>query len=253
MIRNEGNRLARGARAPARAILRVAACVSGFLFAAACASAGEPPELSLPRPGAIVVLDLVGEASAIASEQPKSLKPDDRVRVGSIVRTQRLSLMTLILSNGATVRVGSESEVEVEEFGQATIPSGLRFAELKAEPTVSRTQLRLVRGGVTINVKPLNVQRGSTFLLSTPAGVVRTGEGVIHAMVQMSDLGLGVCTVEVQRGAAEFELPGAAFAPVPAGRTLAFALELDKSTGVVKVSAMPKPVAADSAKATAPK
>lgn len=197
-------------------------------------------EPSLPRPGAVLVLDVIGEATASTSDQQKPISADQRLRVGSTISTERMSLVTIILSNGATLRVGSESELEVEEFGQATIPGSPKFAEMKEEPTVSRTRLNLVRGDVTIDVKPLKTARGSSFVLSTLAGTVQSSEGVFHVRVRMSDLGLGICTIEVERGAAQFEPLGGKPTPIVAGRQLALALEIDRVTGVVKVSDMPK-------------
>lgn len=197
-------------------------------------------EPELPRPGAILVLDVYGEATATASDQQKSLKPEERLRVGSTIATARMSLATIILSNGTTLRLGSEAELEIEEFGQATIPGSVKYVELKAEPTVSRTRLRLLRGDVTVEVKPLNASRGSSFMLTMLAGTVRTTEGTFHARVRMSDLGLGICTIEVTGGAAEFEPVGGKFAPIPPGSPLAFAVELDRVTGAVKVSDMPR-------------
>ena len=203
------------------------------------------PEPSLPRPGAVLVLDLIGQARAVTSDQQKPLKVEERLRVGSTIVTERMSLVTIILSNGATLRIGSESELEVEEFGQATIPGSPKYVEMQAEPTVSRTRLRLVRGDVLVEVKPLNVSRGSSFMLTTPAGTVRSAEGRFHARVRMSDLGLGVSTIEVDNGSAEFEPVGGNFVPVPAGRTLAYALERDPVTGALKVSDMPAKPAAE--------
>jgi ferric-dicitrate binding protein FerR (iron transport regulator) len=202
----------------------------------------QAPEPVLPRPGAVLVTEITGAAFAVVGDQRKPIKADDRLRVGSIVETQRKSLVTLMLSNGATVQLGDESELEIEEFGQAVIPMNTKIAELKEEPTISRTRLRLLRGDVAVDVKPLKVSRGSLFLLTMTAGTVRLADGSFRAMVRMSDLGLGVCTLELKRGAAEFELAaaGAAFAPVPPGRKLAFAVEVDKATGVVKVGEMPK-------------
>ena len=46
--------------------------------------------------------------------------------------------------------------------------------------------------------------------------------------------------VATVKGAAEFEREGLAFVPVPVGRKLAFALEVNKATGVIKVGEMPK-------------
>jgi hypothetical protein len=209
------------------------------------------PEPSLPRPGAVVVQDLIGEAVAVFGDQRKPIKQEERLRVGSTIVTERMSIVTLILSNGATLRIGSEAELELEEFGQATIPGSVKFAELKEEPTVSRTRLHLVRGDVVASVKPLSASRGSSFTLTMLAGTVRTTEGTFHARVRMSDLGLGICTLELEKGAAEFEVAGGKFAPVPVGQQLAFAVEIDKITGLPKIGEMPKPVsgkAADAAK-----
>lgn len=198
------------------------------------------PEPSFPRPGAVVVGDVTGEATAQVGEQRRVLKPDDRLRIGTVISTGRLSLVTLLLSNGATLRLGSESELEVEEFGQSPVSGSPRISELNAEPTLSRTRLRLLRGDVTIEVKPLKVARGSSFHLTYAAGTIRSGEGTFRARVQMSDLALGVATLELMKGSAELELPGAAFVSVPVGRKLAFALEVDKSTGAMKVGEMPE-------------
>jgi hypothetical protein len=250
---HERYRLSRSGRLYTPTEMKMVRWFSGLLIAgmAGIVLRAQVAEPSLPRPGAVLVLDVIGEAKAVTSDQQKPVKVEERLRVGSTIVTERMSLVTLILSNGATLRIGSESELEVEEFGQATISGSPKFVEMKAEPTVSRTRLRLVRGDVTIEVKPLNVSRGSSFMLATLAGTVRSAEGKFHAGVRMSDLGLGVCTIEVENGSAEFEPIGGNFIPVLAGRTLAFALELDRVTGAVKVSDMPTKPAADTRKEAA--
>jgi hypothetical protein len=149
-------------------------------------------------------------------------------------------LVTLLFSNGASVQLGSESELEVEEFGQAPVSGTLKYAELKEEPTFSRTRLRLVQGDARVTVKPLKATRGSSFTVSLLAGTLRLRDGSAHVMVRMSDLGLGVCNLELLGGAAEFEPAGGKFLPLPAGRKLAFAIEQDKRTGAIKVGEMPK-------------
>lgn len=203
------------------------------------------PEPDLPRPGSVVVADATGDVAVVGLEPRRVVKTDDRLRVGATLATGRRSMVSLLLSNGAQVQLGAESELELEEFGQAPVSNSVKFAELKQEPSVSRTRLRLARGNVTLVVKPLNLARGSSFSLAVPAGMVRASEGTIHAMLQMSDLGLGVCHVEVKSGKVEFEAAGTTgFVAVPAGRRLAFALDVDKATGAVKLSEMPKEVPA---------
>jgi hypothetical protein len=197
-------------------------------------------EAALQRPGAIVVADLNGEVTASFGQQKKNVKLDERLRVDTTLTTGRRSTVKLALSNGATVQVGSESEVEFEEFGQLAYPGTQKFAEMKEEPSISRTRLRLARGDVSAEVKPLKVSRGSSFNFSLVAGTLRISEGSFRAMVRMSDLGLGVCTIELLTGKAEFEVAGGKFEPLPAGRKLGFAIEIDKTTGNVKIGEMPK-------------
>lgn len=200
----------------------------------------QAPEIDLPRPGNIIAAEVTGEVTMITGDQRRQLKMDDRVRVGATLTTGRRSMVTLLLSNGATVQLGSESELELEEFGQAPVTGSVKFADLKAEPTLSRTRLRLARGDVLVNVKPLKVARGSLFTLTSLVGTVRLAEGVFRVMERMHDLGLGVSSVEVMSGPVEFEAAGTAkFVPVAAGRKLSFAIELDKS-GAVKIGEMPK-------------
>ncbi|MEO6244891.1 MAG: hypothetical protein ABIQ12_05605 [Opitutaceae bacterium] len=215
--------------------LVVAGIFSPLLFA-------QGPEISLPRPGAVVVTQIAGQVTVASGEQGRPIKVDDRLRVGSIVTTARKSFLVLTFSNGAVTELGPESELEVEEFSQSPISGNVKFAELTAEPTLSKTRLRLVRGDVTIFVKPLKIARGSSFLISIPAGTVRVGDGTVRAMIRMSDVGLGVCTLELQKGAAEYEPPNGAFTPMPLGRKLAFALEVDKASGEIKVGEMPKEI-----------
>ena len=207
----------------------------------AVAGAAEVPELVLPRPGAVVVADITGSAAVTVSGQRRVPKPEERLRIGSTLTTGRMSLFTVTLSNGATVQLGSESEVELEEFGQAPVSGNVKLADLREEPTLSRTRLNLLRGDVMLDVKPLKVTRGSSFHLTLSAGTLRISEGTVRARVQMSDLGLGVATIELTKGRADFEVTGGTVLTLPAGGTLAFALEIDKTTGVTKVGAMPPP------------
>jgi hypothetical protein len=199
----------------------------------------QTPDPVLPRPGAVIVSDITGETAVVAGGQRRVPKLEERLRVGSTLSTGRKSLLTVTLSNGSSVQLGSDSEIEIEEFGQAPVSGTLKLAELKEEPTLSRTRLNLLRGDVILVVKPLKVARGSSFHLSMAAGTLRVAEGTVRARVDMSELGLGVAAVEVVQGKAEFEVPGGTFAPVPAGTKLAFALEVDQATGVTKVGPMP--------------
>jgi len=214
--------------------------VAWALAAATAAVRGQAPEIDLPRPGIVLVADVTGEATMTAGEQKRTLKSEDRVRIGATVATARRSMTTLNFSNGTSVQLGSDSEIELEEFGQAPFSATFKLPEMKAEPSLSRTRIKLIRGDVVVTVKKLQTARGSSFGLGTAAGNLRIAEGSFRAMVRMHDLGLGVATIELQTGAAEFEVLGSTgYAPVPLGQKVVFALEVDKN-GVVKVGEMPK-------------
>jgi hypothetical protein len=96
---------------------------------------------------------------------------------------------------------------------------------------------------VIVEVKPLKVAKGSSFVLGTAAGNVRTGEGKVRAMVRLSDLSLGICSIELLKGKAELEPPGGAYAPLPVGRNFTYALEIEKTTGTIKVGELLPPMA----------
>ncbi|MDP3070910.1 MAG: hypothetical protein Q8N18_11510 [Opitutaceae bacterium] len=215
-------------------------CAVGLTAGVMHLAAAWAQEPELPRPGTVTVADVAGRLVLVADGQRKALTADDRVRVGATVATERRSMATLHFSNGAAVQLGSDAELEIEEFGQAPATSASKFAELKAEPTISRTRLRLLRGDIALEVKPLRVARGSTFTVTLAAGMVKISDGAVRMAITMSEFGLGVCTVELLRGTAEFEPAGGASAPLVAGRTHTLAVELDRATGSIKVGAMPK-------------
>ncbi len=218
----------------------------GMAGMAALILAGLPaqvPDVVLTRPGQIAVTAITGEVTLTVAGQSRLAKLNDRVRVDERVATGRKSLGSLTFSNGAVVELGPESEIEVEELLQAPFPYGQKPETMKAEPSVSRTQIRLRRGEVRLAVKPLKAAQGSAFVVVLPAGKARVGEGAFFASVRMAAMGLGVCAVELERGVAEFEPMGGAYAPMPAGRRLAFAVEMDARTGAVTMGEMPKETA----------
>jgi hypothetical protein len=198
------------------------------------------PDVVLTRPGQIVITSISGEVALTVAGQRRPAKVEDRVRVDAVVATGRKSLATLTFSNGVGIELGAETELEVEELLQAPFVGNPKPEAMKEEPSVSRTRVRLLRGDMRLAVKPLKVSSGSALVVATPAGNARVDQGGFYAMVRMTEAGIGMCAIELERGAAEFELPGAAYVKVPEGRRLAFAVEIDRTTGAVKVGEMPK-------------
>jgi hypothetical protein len=200
---------------------------------------GQVPDVALTRPGQIVITAVTGEVSVTMNGQRRPAKVDERVRVDAVVASGRRSMATLAFSNGAVLELSSESEIEVEEVLQAPFSGNAKPELMKEEPSVSRTKVRLIRGEVRLAVKPLKVARGSAFIVTMPAGSARLEAGSFYAMVRMTDVGIGMCAVELERGAAEFEPVGATWAKLPPGSRLAFAVEIDRASGGVKIGPMP--------------
>jgi len=214
------------------------------VLAATCGGGVCAQEPVLTRPGQIWLAEASGDVEIVAGEKARKAKADEQVKGEATVRTGRKAMATLLLSNGTTLKLAPETEVQIEEFLQAPYGGSVKAADLKEEPSVSRAQVRLRRGEVRVTVKPLKAARGSVFALGLAAGTLRTTGGAFYAMARMHDLGLGVCNVELEHGAAEMELAGAvagtAATKLNPGKREAWAIEMDKATGAVTVGEMPK-------------
>jgi hypothetical protein len=94
------------------------------------------------------------------------------VAQGAIVSTSKDSSVVLVFSNGATVSLSPESDLDIEEFTQDPFPAlpATNPANLKQEPSKSATKLMLTRGELVGKVAKLNKAAGSTFSVGTPVG-----------------------------------------------------------------------------------
>ncbi len=218
--------------------------MAAAMLAATWGEVGRAQEPVLTRPGQMWLAEVTGDVEVAAGGKARKAKTDEAVKAESVVTTGRRALATLLLSNGTTLKLAPESELEIEEYLQAPYSGGGKAADLKEEPSVSRTRVTLRRGEVRVTVKPLKAARGSAFALALPAGTVRTTQGAFYAMARIHDLGLGVCNVELESGAAEMELAGKAegtpATKLAPGQRTAWAIEVDKATGAVTVGDMPK-------------
>lgn len=205
------------------------------------ASGRAQPTPTFTRPGSVVATELSGTATATASGAEKAVKVEDRWRAEVAFKTARSSTVTLEFSNGALLKLGAESEVAVEEFWQQPHSRAGKAVEWKEEPSPSRTRVRLARGDVRLMVKPLLTARGSSFALELLTGTVRIAQGALAVRVQMTEVGLGLCTLELLDGQAEFEPVGEAAArTLTAGKPLVLAVEIERGTGAVRLSDAPK-------------
>lgn len=184
-------------------------------------------EAVLTRPGQLTIAAVTGELNIRAGDVLRPAKAEDRVRVDSRLSSGRRSLVTLTFSNGAALELGPDSEVEVEELLQAPFSTALKPAEWKTEPSVSRTRLRLIRGEARVTVKRLLAARGSVFAVATPAGVATIDEGALRVQARMTEIGLGLCVVELTQGSGAFEPEGGEARALAAGKRTQWSVETD--------------------------
>ncbi len=193
------------------------------------------------RPGTLMVAEIIGKVQVVKDGSERAAAKDETLRAEVTFKTQRRSSATLELSNGATLLLGVDSEMTVEEYWQLPHSQAGKAADWREEPSASRATLRLVRGDLSGTIKTLKVARGSSFTVELAAGTLRIAEGDFSARVEMTPLGLGICVVEMGRGRGEFEPVGGAATPLALGKRLAFAVEQDPRTGAVKVEPAPEP------------
>lgn len=208
-----------------------------WVAAVAAATWAQSPTM-FTRPGSMVVTDVVADATIVEEGKERPAVIEERIRAEVVFKTGRRSTLAVEFSNGATIRLGANSEVVVDEFWQQPHSDLRKAAEWKEEPSPSMARLRLVNGDVAATVKRLKTERGASFAIEMVAGVLRVMEGSVSARVQMTELGLGLCTVRLGSGVAEFEPAGGKPVALAAGRTLSFAVEVD-DRGTVKVSEAP--------------
>jgi hypothetical protein len=106
------------------------------------------------------------------TKTPRPLQEKDQVQVGDTVITgkSRNSGVVLVFSNGATVTLKADSELNIAEFLQEAWDTSLNVAEMTAEPSASTTNLHLARGELIGTVAKLNKEKGSSFNVQTPVG-----------------------------------------------------------------------------------
>ena len=122
--------------------------------------------------GQIKAARVTGEVTATvkATNVTTTVTSNQDLVQGSIIRTAKGASVVLLFSNGATVNLGTESELDIEQFTQDPFSARIEPATLTDEPTTSTTKLRLTRGELVGKVAHLKTTQGSSFNISTPVG-----------------------------------------------------------------------------------
>ena len=138
----------------------------------------------------------------------------------------------LVLSNGATLVLDTDTSLEVRTFrqvGNELIKPG-QYRLLDKEPSPSVTEIVVKRGKITGEVRKLNPQ--STFTIKTPVGVARI-RGTVFTVEysQNNRKGTGNIKVAVVRGVVEVTVNGSNNGPslVQPGRQMSAQAAVDIS------------------------
>lgn len=149
------------------------AVVFAFLATARVHAQPAPVAPATAQPaGRIIVVRVSGEAFAV--------NPTDGLRFpvrngtllmeGQVITTGSGASVLFVLSNGATVSLGGDSVLALEQFSQQPFAEAFRIGSAVAEPSASSTRLNLVRGELISDVKKLNKAANSSFSIKTPVG-----------------------------------------------------------------------------------
>jgi hypothetical protein len=178
------------------------------------------------------VYKVAADGSRLRIKDGAELKQSDTVVTGSGAS------VVLVFENGASVRVGADSSLAIEEFAIDPLEQEVKVSELKAEPTKSRTTLNLSYGEMVGDVKKLNTS--SSYSIKTPVGAAgirgTTFRIVFRPTTDGKAFTFQLSTAEglvIFQGTAQ---GGSGAVDVPSDKEVVVTGEIDTATGTFTVS-----------------
>jgi len=215
-----------------------AATAAAPATASAPASAAAPAAKDNQPRGYIAVMRVTGEAYVFQAGDTLrfALRAGSLVNAGQQIATGPKANVMLAFSNGATVTIGENAVIAVDEFTQAPFSEMFKMAETTKEPSISKTRLNLVRGEVLANVKKLNTNEGSFFEVKTPIGIA----GIRGTTFEISYF---PPAPKKEQGAAAPGGQGGAWGAAPTGNTTPiFGLVMLEGTIEMRVTGKTQPI-----------
>jgi len=201
----------------------------GFMPAGAQTTPTAPARIK----GSIVAARVQGHVEAVSNTNGTKvlLHDGDKVSDQTTVTTAPGANVILAFSNGATVNVAGDSNLNIEEFEQDPFAADVKLSELKQEPGTSTTKLSLTKGELVGKVVHLNVDRGSEFTVQTPVGAAGI-RGTIFRIVFRPDPSTGKAFFVVTTADGRVVFTGTTSGPVsiPAGKTVTATVNYTPST-----------------------
>ena len=149
--------------------------------AAAPASSGTSSQPQLLEVSTVQVMIASGEIQLRAPDgSTRALGRGDKFQEGSTIITGINGTLLMTFSNGANVKLAANTELVLDKFQQIPFEAEKTgtFLRLSSDPGESHVVLNLRKGTISCEVKPLNEESGSTFMVNTPDGPVEPS-GVI--------------------------------------------------------------------------
>jgi len=206
--------------------------LAGTLALGAALAHAQHQQITLTRIGPVV------EVEGLDGSRPKfeAVNGNEVYENDLVVTSGENSRVILVFSNGATINVGEDSQVEIRQFFQDPFAGEFSFAEATSEPegSISRTQIHLSQGELIGNVKSLN--EGSTFDISTPAGAAGIRGTTFRIVFRPGGDGTAFFSVTTIEGNVVVDIPGAGLEgdiPVSDLQEVEILVEVDDDTGEV--------------------
>lgn len=195
-------------------------------------------------PGHIVAAKVVGTvyATNVTNGAQTTLEEKRVLSQNYVITTTAGASVILLFSNGASVNLGGDSTLSIDEFMQEPLEKELSAADLIEEPTTSVTRLNLSRGELVGQVKKINENRGSSFTVNTPVGAAGIRGTTFRIVFRPTATGQVFFTLSTAEGRVLYEAPiSRAVASVPTGQEVVVAVDVqvNPTTGVVSVTAPP--------------
>jgi len=149
----------------------------------------------------------------------------------------------LIFSNGATILVTPETQIDIKIFSQVASPLIVagKYRELSAEPSVSIVQIELYRGKIIGEARKLNPS--TQFTVKTPVGLTRVRGTVWTDQYTFDDKRqVGTQTTTVVKGEVEVnDLQGSLPVPLIGGQEIVIIGPADKPVRELGTDIDPEP------------
>ncbi|HVU16131.1 MAG TPA: FecR domain-containing protein [Candidatus Didemnitutus sp.] len=206
-----------------------------FLFGLVVAAVLSASAWAQTKPGLIKAVRVRGEVFKVSHDgQSSKLAEGALLTESDTVTTGKASTVVLVFMNGSSIKLAPESKLAIEEFKMDALPKAINVSELKAEPSVSKTQLDLAYGEMVGDVKHLNRDGGSYYNIKTPVGAAGIRGTTFRIVFKPSGDGKAFnFTLSTAEGIVEFRGTGKGSSDVPKDKEVVVTGQIDPATNKV--------------------